>query len=102
MTSPEIMTVFELDLASYSEAARTLEEHLDVHAVEALQKQVQGFIDHGLSEVNLRREDVVFSTSGDNAIILFEDVEPMHRFAAAVVAVTSEHNRTKSLPSAHR
>jgi len=102
MTSPEIMTVFEMDLASYGDAARALEEHLDVYAVEALQKQVQGFVDHGLSEVELRREDVVLSTSGDNAIILFDEVEPMHRFAAAVSAVTSEHNRTKSLPSAHR
>src|SRR5262245_60363042 len=96
MSAAETRTVLEVDLVSYSDIARTLEENLDVHAVKALQEQIQGFVDRGLSQVGLRREDVVFATSGDNAILIFEDAELMHRVAAAVSNVTRDHNTTRS------
>jgi class 3 adenylate cyclase len=95
-------TVLEMDLISYSDIARTLEENLDVHAVKALHDQIQGFVDRGLSQLGLRREDVVFATAGDNAILIFDDAGLMHRAAAAVSNVTQDHNKARSSDLAQR
>ena len=102
MAAPAIKTVLEMDLASYSDVAKTLEEHLDVRAVKALQEQIQGFVDQGLSEVGLRREDIVFATAGDSAILVFDEAERMHHLTAAISRATSRHNQGKSISSAQR
>jgi class 3 adenylate cyclase len=95
-------TVLELDLVSYNDVARFLEEHLNVEAVKIFQDQIQGFVDHGLDAVGLRREDVVLGTSGDNAILIFDDAETMHRFADAVQSETLVYNNQKSIEAARR
>lgn len=98
----EIRTVLEIDLVSYSDIARTLEENLSVYAVKAFQEQIQAFIDYGLSTLGLHRNDVVFGTAGDSAILVFEDAALMHHFAERVSIATREHNQKKSVASAQR
>ena len=98
----EIKTVLEIDLVSYSDIARTLEENLSVYAVKAFQEQIQAFIDYGLSAHGLHRNDVVFGTAGDSAILVFDKAALMHHFAERVSVATREHNEKKSIASAKR
>jgi TolB-like protein/class 3 adenylate cyclase/cytochrome c-type biogenesis protein CcmH/NrfG len=102
-TSPSnIKTVLELDLAAYSDIASALEENLDVQAVKTFQDQIQSFVDEGLNQLGIRRDDVVFATAGDNALLIFDDPSVMHHFAKSVQEATVRHNRKKSVESAKR
>ena len=100
--SQNTKTVLELDLAAYSDIASALEENLDVQAVKTFQDQIQSFVDVGLAELGLRREQLVFATAGDNALLIFDDPAVMHRFAKIVQEATVKHNRKKSVESAKR
>ena len=100
--SQNTKTVLELDLAAYSDIASALEENLDVQAVKTFQDQIQSFVDVGLSELGLLREQLVFATAGDNALLIFDDPAVMHRFAKIVQEATVKHNRKKSVESAKR
>ena len=104
MTAPaeSIKTVLELDLAAYSDVARVLEENLDIQAVKRFEDQIQSFVDEGLNELGMRREEVVFGTAGDNALLFFDNAQAMHQFAAVVHRTTERHNREKSVDSAKR
>jgi adenylate cyclase len=95
-------TILEMDLVAYSDVARLLEENLNVEVVKIFQDQIQRFVDYGLSAVRLHRDDVVIDTAGDNAILMFDDVETMHKFAQAVQTQTLAHNSSRSLESAKR
>ena len=97
-----IKTVLELDLVAYSDIARALEENLDVQAVKTFQDQIQSFVDIGLKELHLRRDDVVLATAGDNAILIFENAALLHHFAKVVQEATEKHNRQRSVESAKR
>jgi hypothetical protein len=75
-------TILEMDLVAYSDVARMLEENLNVEAVKIFQDQIQQFVDHGLAVIGLHREDIVIETAGgDNAILMFDEAETMHKFA---------------------
>ncbi len=100
--SQNTKTVLELDLAAYSDIASALEEHLDVQAVKTFQDQIQSFVDVGLAELGLRRDQLVFATAGDNALLIFDDPAVMHRFAKIVQEATVKHNHKKSVESAKR
>lgn len=91
-----------MDLVAYSDVASMLEENLDVIAVKTFEDQVQSFVDSGLQEVGLSRDEAVLGTAGDNAILLFDDAATMHRFAQAVQTRTVGYNRTKTTPLAKR
>jgi len=95
-------TVLELDMVSYSAIAWMLEEHLNVEAVRVFEDQIQMFVDHGLHSMGLQRNDVVFGTAGDNAILIFDDAAQMHQFAQIVQQETLVYNRSKSIESAKR
>jgi class 3 adenylate cyclase len=95
-------TVLELDLASYSDISRFLEENLDVYAVKHFQDQIQSFVDCGLEQVGRKREEVVLGTAGDNALLVFEDAAVMHRFAEAMQRAVASHNREKTVDFAKR
>jgi class 3 adenylate cyclase len=95
-------TILEMDLAAYSDVARLLEENLNVEAVKALQDQIQHFVDHGLEQMSLKRDDIVMATAGDNAILMFDDAATMHKFAQAVQAHTLAHNAGLSIDLAKR
>ncbi len=83
-----VRTVLELDLASYADVARVLEENLDVAAVKAFEDQIQLFVDRALESVGLRRTEVVVGTAGDNAILIFDRPQLMHEFARLVHEAT--------------
>jgi class 3 adenylate cyclase len=100
--SQNTKTVLELDLAAYSDIASALEENLDVQAVKTFQDQIQSFVDVGLTELGLQRDQLVFATAGDNALLIFDDPAVMHRFAKIVQEATVKHNRKKSVESAKR
>jgi class 3 adenylate cyclase len=95
-------TVVEIDLVAYTDIARVLEEHLDVHAVKALQDQIQSFVDEGLTLLGLCRNEVVFGTADDNALLFFDDAPTAHRFSEAVHRFCAEYNRHKEVESAQR
>jgi class 3 adenylate cyclase len=95
-------TVLELDLYSYNDIATFIEENLDVAAVRAFEDQIQQFVDYGLQALDLRRDDVVLGTAGDNAVLIFDDASTMHRFAEAVHQATLIHNRSKTVELAKR
>lgn len=97
-----VRTVLELDLVAYSDVARALEENLNIQAVKIFQDQIQSFVDAGLNDLNLKRDDVVLGTAGDNAILIFDDAVLMHNFAKAVQEATEKHNRKRSVESAKR
>jgi len=95
-------TVLEIDLVAYSDVALMLEENLNVEAVKIFEDKIQEFVDRGLDAVHLRREDIVLGTSGDNAILCFDDAETMHHFAQVVQNETLDYNSTRSVESAKR
>lgn len=95
-------TILELDLVNYSEKASILEAHFDSRSVAQLNEQIQGFINHGLWALKLKREEVVIKTTGDGAILAFDQPDHAHSFARHVHAVTQEHNADKTIPSAMR
>jgi hypothetical protein len=97
-----IKTVLEIDLYSYNDIATFIEENLDVAAVKEFEDQIQQFVDYGLRAVNLRRDDVVLGTAGDNAVLIFDNASTMHRFAQAVHEATVIHNRSKTVDLAKR
>lgn len=97
-----IKTVLEIDLYSYNDIATFIEENLDVAAVKAFEDQIQRFVDHGLKALSLRRDDVVLGTAGDNAVLIFDDANTMHRFAEAVHQATVIHNQSKTVELAKR
>ena len=101
-TENTVKTVLELDLASYSDISRVLEENLDVYAVKAFQDQIQSFVDQGLRQVQLKRDEVVLGTAGDNALLVFDDAMQMHRFAEAMQRAVADHNSQKTVDSAKR
>ena len=97
-----IKTVVDLDLVGYSTAARALEEGTDVNATVALNLKVQEFVDKALAAVQLPRDPTVAKTTGDGAILLFDEPSKAHLFAEAFHAATKEHNQSRTLESTKR
>lgn len=95
-------TVVELDLKGYSDIAREIEEHFSAGMVRNFNEQIQTFIDAGLNAVKAPRDKVVCATTGDGAILAFDNAEDAHRFAEAVHKATEEHNAQKTVPSTKR
>src|SRR5262249_23082935 len=102
LSSNTTKTVLELDLVSYNDIARVLEESLNVEAVKVFEDQIPAFVDHGLHTPRLPREAIVLRPAGDNAPLLFHDAATMHHFAHAVQQETLRHNRAKSVELAKR
>jgi len=95
-------TVIELDLKGYSDIARELEEHFSAEVVMQFNEQIQGFVDAGLKTTGTRREETVMATTGDGAILVFDDPATAHLFAEAVHEACRIHNHGKSVPAARR
>jgi class 3 adenylate cyclase len=95
-------TIVELDLVGYSDVARALEENLDAEIVGKFNDQIQEFVNSGLKAVGVTRRNAVRATTGDGAILVFDDPADAHKFAVEVHKSTQEHNRQKTLPSAQR
>jgi class 3 adenylate cyclase len=95
-------TVVELDLKGYSDIARELEEHLSAEMVGKFNDQIQSFVDVGLKAVNAHRAEVVCATTGDGAIVVFDNADQGHAFSQAVHEATRKHNAEKTVSAAQR
>jgi len=95
-------TVLELDLAGYSDIARRLEENLSAEVVMRFNDQIQEFVDVGLAAVALSRSKTVMATTGDGAILLFDNARDAHCFAQALHQAAPKYNAVKTVPSAKR
>jgi class 3 adenylate cyclase len=95
-------TVVELDLVGYSDLSRMLEENVGVQIVARLNDQIQGFVDTAVTAVGAERKQVVFATTGDGAILAFDDPAVAHNFAAEVHKAAQTHNAKRSVDSAQR
>jgi len=97
-----LKTVVELDLVGFSDVCRTLEENLGTEVVAQFNSQIQEFVDAGLDAVRAERAQVVLATTGDGAILAFDQAANSHHFAAAVHHATRIHNAARSTPSSQR
>ena len=97
-----LKTVLELDLVAYSDIARVLEESTGPETVASLNDQIRGFIDKGLATVGLTRETTVMLSTGDGAIVLFDNANEAHNFAGGVHDATRVRNEALRLPSSKR
>jgi class 3 adenylate cyclase len=95
-------TVVELDLKGYSDIARELEEHFSAEVVMQFNEQIQRFVDAGLKATETRREETVMATTGDGAILVFDDPATAYRFAEVVHEAYQIHNHGKSVSAARR
>ena len=95
-------TVVELDLVGYSDVCRTLEENIDTEVVARFNEQIQQFVDAGLTAVEAEREHVVMATTGDGAIVAFDDPSDGHAFATAVLKAAEAHNAKRTVASSQR
>jgi len=95
-------TVVELDLVGYGDVCRTLEENIGVKVVAEFNNQIQGFVDTALSSVGAKRKRVVLATTGDGAILAFNQPPDAHCFGTALHLATQAHNATRSTGLAQR
>src|SRR5262245_651116 len=97
-----IKTILDLDLVGYSSIARVYEQGSSAESVADLNAQIQGFVDRGLAAVRLPREKTVMATTGDGAILAFDQPSQAHSFAEALHAAAREHNAPRTELSAKR
>ena len=95
-------TIVELDLKGYSDIARELEEHLSAEVVMKFNDQIQSMVDAGLKAVGVQRAQAVMATTGDGAILAFDQPETGHHFGQAVHSECRVHNHEKSVIQARR
>jgi class 3 adenylate cyclase len=95
-------TVVELDLVGYSTICANFEQGLDVNSVAQLNRQIQSFVDEGLTAVDAVRHEHVMQTTGDGAIVVFDSASEAHSFAQAVNDATRAHNRERQQHLAKR
>lgn len=104
MTSRAISrkTVVELDLKEYSDTARVIEENLSAEVVMILNEQIQGLVDSALAVVGISRTQAVMATTGDGAILAFDDPIVAHDFGEALHRACVVHNYGKTIEMARR
>lgn len=95
-------SVVELDLKGYSDIARDLEEHFTAQVVLQLNAQIQSFVDTGLKAVGGHRERCLIATTGDGAILAFDNANSAHFFGEAVHNASKVHNQVKLVAAAAR
>jgi class 3 adenylate cyclase len=97
-----VKTVLELDLVGYSDIARVYQQGHGSSWVADLNRQIQDFVDGGLRAVGANRAATVVKTTGDGAILVFDEAGQAHEFAQAVHQATRHHNADKTEASARR
>lgn len=95
-------TIVELDLRGYSDIARDLEEHLSADVVMHFNEQIQKLVDDALTSVGVSREIAVMATTGDGAILVFDEPLIGHKFSVAIHNSCREHNQTRTVEAAKR
>ncbi len=98
----ETKTIVRIDLFRYNDTVTILEENLGAQSITELNKSIQSFINKGIDATSRKREDVVKSTNGDGAVLLFNLPEEAHMFSGAVHENSVTHNSYVSSESAKR
>ncbi|VTR91710.1 chat domain protein : Uncharacterized protein OS=Methanosaeta concilii (strain ATCC 5969 / DSM 3671 / JCM 10134 / NBRC 103675 / OCM 69 / GP-6) GN=MCON_1746 PE=4 SV=1: Guanylate_cyc: CHAT [Gemmata massiliana] len=88
-------TVLELDLVGYSTIAAALQDGLGVETSLTLNRQIQEFVDVGLVAAGVTRKAAVVQTTGDGAILIFDQPTQAHTFAEAVQQAARAHCDSK-------
>ena len=88
-------TIVDIDLLGYSSIARAVEETLATKHVIELNDQIQAFVNQGLAAAALARTDAVLSTTGDGAILGFDEAAQAYKFATALHDAAKEWNYGK-------
>ncbi|HEX8199937.1 MAG TPA: AAA-like domain-containing protein, partial [Isosphaeraceae bacterium] len=65
-------------------------------------RQIQDFVDLGLRAVGASRTTTFVKTTGDGAILAFDEAAHAHEFAQAVYQATQDHNADRTEASARR
>jgi transcriptional regulator with XRE-family HTH domain len=94
--------IVELDLSRYSDIARHLEQSLGVAAVAALNDQIQALVRQALTDIGQRPEDALVLTTGDGAILAFEQAATASRFAEELHRAAEAANCGKDVGLARR
>jgi tetratricopeptide (TPR) repeat protein/class 3 adenylate cyclase len=89
-------TVAVVDMVGYSDIAKLLEENLTAGAVAELNRQIQGFMNHSLSQLPNDHCYRIISRPGDGIIVFFENAEDAHSFGFRVHVFANEHNDQRS------
>jgi class 3 adenylate cyclase len=97
-----VKTVLELDLVGYTDIARVYQQGHGSQWVADLNRQIQDFVDVGLRAVGANRATTFVKTTGDGAILVFDEARHAHEFAQAVYQATRHHNADKTEASAQR
>jgi predicted ATPase/DNA-binding winged helix-turn-helix (wHTH) protein len=90
-----IRTAVLVDLVGYGQIASILEQSLSTSATAQLNQGIQELIDRGLARAGAARSTNVVMTTGDGALLLFEEPETALSFAAALQAESRVHNATR-------
>jgi class 3 adenylate cyclase len=101
-TPMKMHTVVELDMVAYSEIARTLDQAIGPDVVARLNDEIQIFVHRALETISLTPQNTVAATTGDGAILVFEDPVLAHRFAHHLFALSREFNANITSASALR
>jgi class 3 adenylate cyclase len=99
---PMKKTVVKLDLEGYSRTAGEVDAHVGAEGDILLKQQIRSLIDAGLSSVGSTWRLAVIEPTGDGAVLKFDLAADAHRFAEAVHAACSDHNRDRTDPKSHR
>ena len=95
-------TVAVVDMVAYSSIAKLLEENISAASVAELNRQIQGFMNRALAQVEDQQGYCRLALTGDGIILLFERAEDAHCFASHVHRFAREHNDERSLSTAER
>lgn len=87
------MIVLGVEVVNYTEIVLSLEDTLGVYAVAKMHERIRSFIDEGLEKLGFTREESVKLTTGDGAILVFDNADTAHDFAHSVHRKTQECNR---------
>jgi len=91
-----------IDLSRYSDICKELEQQLDVTAVAALNAQIRGLIDLALADASISSDSLPYKSTGDGAIIAFDNVMQGATFAEKLLFQAAHHNQGKDVLLAQR
>lgn len=87
-------SIVAVDVVSYSRLASTVENVAGTEALLSLNDRIQGILNESLKATNRSPEDSLITTTGDGAILAFDEVQDAVRFAEALQNRALEQNRS--------
>ena len=94
-------TVAFVDLVGYSAMARILENIAGPPAIATFNSAIQRTLDAALLASSLVRSECVVMTTGDGAILTFDEPRKAIKFAFALTEASSTHNAKVDDPNVH-